>query len=413
MHPRVLNMAASKGLRKGVVSIKDSIHVLVSILSSCGAPSIQLEYIRLAKFNKPHVASDILRLLYFVCCITPPTSTHRNSPLDTTLSTPLEEKWMLLYVQRHLLLLGYTHGIGFYTENSSRELLLALGWVILSQNVIYKIRVNCLHVLKSNCITCTPSIKHLFKRTHTFLEELNTHLTDNNTDVHMLSWLQGRVYKEWSIVNRLITSQQQLIDKLHHYTSPLSLYELYLLRYPNKLKEYCKEMEKQLSILQLCLEWEVNSCTIVSQWLNTVLELARKEEPCNDSLLIVRNDVLVKLQESVRNLKQQYTPHLNKLNTHYMSFKHKLSSNDLQELYTKYKQSLLILCMDHQMATVHKDTNWSNVVCSTTSTEDQPSISDRPLVLSKLYDTNEITKASIESQLKALQHNHCITITFQ
>lgn len=420
--PTCNGLMATKG-----TEIRESIQILMSILSACGVPRIPSESIRQAKFNQPSATRDLLHLLYFTCqlMISPAAAIRLHTPATTTTLKILEERWMLLFVQRHLYSHGYTW---FFTCCDSRELLLSLGWLVIRYDIVAKLRDVRSNALNSSLIQITPSIDLLLRKTQVYLSSLETQLHTAKkkletgqldvSSIQGLSWLRGRLNKEWTIVSRLVDTHRQLVYKLQKYTSakdhqPLSLQELYLLRYTDRLKEYIRETDKELSFLQLCLDWETKARPVVNHWLKSVLELAEKERDREETDLATLKKEIDSLKVSVSVIREQKRPLLERLETHYTSSQRKIPSEELERILSHAKNTILVNCINQGSEGDYKQ-YWKSVICSAIDTERNPSDEFEELV-EELRETNKTTRDIIDSQLRSYQErmSNTITIMFQ
>ena len=435
------------------LGIREAIQTLTSILSTCGIHKVPSETFRQAKFNNPSVAQEILRILYAVCELLSQLTLNkgrstRPEQLHITLTaniTSTEEKWIFHATQTYLHFLGYRRLAFFTSKASSQEMLLALGWIILKYNVVTKLRLAHITALNIPLLPSTPTVERLLDVVQTSLDHLEMEIqtTEVSLDkmdlklIQKMTWIQGHLEKEWIHLYKIVQAHKHLSEKLHQYThheskqDSLSLYEIYLLRYPELLKEHMTKLEKQIAQLQYFLDWESSAANVFGQWLLSVLQLAeeerRKEEGGHDDELDLQTSMAVKdvpflkqqvesLQSSVRILLLQNQPHLEKLKTLTTPFKLKITSQELKECESKLFQTLLFRSIEGLQ--VVKDTrreHYLEVACSWTNLcKGNYSETSKKLILD-LKTRNDAIQSRLREQIKFIEElvPNSMTIVFQ
>ena len=436
------------------LGIREAIQTLTSILSTCGIHKVPSETFRQAKFNNPSVAQEILRILYAVCELVSQLTSNkgrstRPEQLHITLTaniTPTEEKWILHATRTYLHFLGYRR-IAFFTEKtSSREMLLALGWIILKYNVVTTLRLAHITALNRPLLPSTPTVERLLDLVQTSLDHLQMELqmTEVSLDkidlklIQKMTWIRGHLEKEWINLYKIIQAHKHLSEKVHQYThheskhDSLSLHEIYLLRYPELLKEHMTKLEKQIGQLQYFLDWESSAANVFGQWLLSVLQLAeeerrKEEEGGHDNELDLQTTMAVKddvpflkqqvesLQSSVRILLVQNQPHLEKLKTLSTPFKLKITPQELKECESKLFQTLLFRSIEG--LEVVKDTkkeHYLEVTCSWTNFCKDHSETSKKKVLD-LKTQNDVIQSRLREQIKLMEElvPNSMSIVFQ
>lgn len=435
--------------------IREAIQTLTSILSTCGMHKVPSETFRQAKFNHPSVAQEISRILYAMCELVSQLTSNKGHSIrpeqlhitSTVNITSTEEKWIFHATRTYLYFLGYRR-LAFFTEKaSSREMLLALGWIILKYNVVTKLRLAHMATFDVPLLTSTPTVERLLDLVQTSLDHLKMELQMievsldkmDLTLIKKMTWIRGHLEKEWINLYKIVQAHKHLSKKLHQYThhesnhDSLSLHEIYLLRYPELLKDHMKKLEKQIVLLQYFLDWESSAANVFGQWLLSVLQLAeeerRKEEEgghsneldlqasvaVNDDIPSLKQQV-ESLQSSVKILLLQNQPHLEKLKTLTTPFKLKITPQELKEFESKLFQTLLFRSIEG--LEVLKDTrkeHYLEVACSfTDSCKDHQSDRLKKLVLD-LKTQNDVIQSRLREQIKLMEEliPNSMTIVFQ
>uniref|UniRef100_A0A1X7VKA0 Tubulin epsilon and delta complex protein 1 domain-containing protein n=1 Tax=Amphimedon queenslandica TaxID=400682 RepID=A0A1X7VKA0_AMPQE len=415
--------------------VKESIQLLLSILSGSAhdSPKVSPETIRQAKFNNPSSSLEILTLLHHTLQLLDTISTPDITPILLPHS-PAEKdtKWLLMHVRKRLLSLGYVSRLGFYQSGDdvlglgSRELLLALGWVVLQYDIVERVGLMCVQRLAHPLLPLKEPMNGLLEDTNLLLdgfksqmEEIRKEMHENSltlSSIERLVWLKGRLDKELRTLNRISHTCQKLSTRISEYTysskdSPLSLQDLYFLRHGERLKAYLKESETSLMLLKQCHEWSNDggrARTVVSNWFNSVLELALKEEetskPSRDlSSASLEKDIKL-LEESVKKLQSERTCDLQRLEMICASSHRKISIEKQKEIQYRVQQKLC--CRTSQKMQEKKE--WqSRFVCSifdVLSTSDESEVGS-------MEKRNKMEREAIKQQLKGLEEKLINTIT--
>lgn len=298
----------SEHSRKQQQSIRDTIHLLLSILSECGMPRVSCECLRRAKFNKPDAAQDLWKLTFHTiqtamvldgstCDGNIETLTYLQV-MDSNLPT------VQSIVHRYMFELGYKREEFYSTPNapSSRELLLAFAWLLHRTSFFTKLADHYVKASKRREVPLKHTSRHLTE--HVIEEntvvgcELDTITTalkkcgDSTLQsasctelLYKLSWLRGRLDLKFKSVQNLSSAYVALANKIHNFTGRrgagkeehLSVHEIFLLRYPIQMRRYLTKLQKCVGMLQKVVRWQ--DCEpLFWQWMESVLDLEEVEE---------------------------------------------------------------------------------------------------------------------------------------
>ena len=284
--------------------IRETIQLFANTLASCGVPKIPSESFRQAKFNKPEATKTFWSLLFNVVQILNFVDGGGGGEISAELSFQSvisdEDRRLISYtVRRHFYRAGYFRP-GFYGdfEIGSRELLLALAWLIHESELFTKLRVHQLRLAGEVTVPLRHGRRLLVGEMCREAEETGNEigLTLRELEVckdsealhenlQELTWLKGKLQKSWKSMLNSHLAYQKMADSLHkctirtpqHTSSPhLAVHELFLLRFPEQLSAYLKKLECHISVLQNLLSWEYHQ-PLFWQWMESVLDLSDKE----------------------------------------------------------------------------------------------------------------------------------------
>lgn len=289
---------AEKG---GSSRAREAIQTLSSVLSGLGVPKVPSEVFRQAKFNQSSSHSAMLQLLYKLISIlnliiSAENKIRCNLPTTEQIMASVvkdmpDNNWMLLIVQRFMYRLGYSR-TQFYstslTDGQSRELLLALGWVILEIKLIDKIKEciiqsartplykpansSLLAILQLECTNTTIELVTITKALQ---------CNDYDQDIlQKLTYVNGRLSKQLKLLDKLFVTYKRLehkISSLHSNEKMFGVFEYYLLTHPEYYTSYVKRLEMHVSLLKLFLYWEELEQSF-SKWIESVIELDDQQQ---------------------------------------------------------------------------------------------------------------------------------------
>ncbi len=280
--------------------IREAIKVLSSILATnCGIAKIPSESFRLAKFNRPEAVETFRQLLVHLTRLCENLNSC-NGGIGK--SQPLSESEMslaLLAVRKHLFSLGYLRQVFFTSRGgtSSRELLLATIWVLQNSSLFSQLVSYHIKMANERVVPLKGRHQVLMEEEEeadstageieAFTQEAK-HWTDMERlqdGVQKLVWLKGKLYGNWRVVLSTQHAYQRMAHSLHQYTNLLSadrdkhltVHELFLLRHPEQLQDYMKELEWHVAALQSLVEWTGHE-EVFWRWGESILDLQDREE---------------------------------------------------------------------------------------------------------------------------------------
>ena len=294
--------------------VRDTIQLLTSILAACGTGTrVPSETFRQAKFDQAQATPTIWYLL-FLCVQLHRILTSAVGPTDDIRD---QIRWHKLrkdqlshkafVVRRRLHSMGYLRA-RFYSVNhehvGARELLLAFGWLLHHGRLFQKLVTYHANATTSIKVPLKTKEKFLLngieeevgwfsselKRLEIELERCSGSCDSQalNHCLHRLSWLKGKVLLSWRTASTVRSSYQKLVSSLETFTlsptgsavhsrcRPVNVHQLFLLRYPDRLVTYTKNLEWHISCLELLTAWRSHAANFW-RWMESVLDLERRE----------------------------------------------------------------------------------------------------------------------------------------
>lgn len=363
--------------RNSQQSIRDTVHLLFSLLSECGVPKAPLECFRQAKFNKSEATLNlwkltfhITQLLQFLDGVKCDSSVH-FAELSFFLSiTERNLPTVQVILQQYMLELGYRRDAFLIPAQSvgSRELLLAFAWLLNRTNFFSKLTKHFLAVAKITEIpvksTCKLFVEQMLdenRRLESDIEGVmsSSKLVESNElsqnkcteALHKLVWLRGCVDQKWKSMVRAHLAYQKIAYRIHQSvnncssvskgttrTRDLCVPEVFHIRYPNQLKAYLRKLSRCVNMLQKLDLWQGCEC-LFWQWMESVVDLHEEEKAKQDkedghanSAGDDKNALLAewsKLHEDIESLLQKNRLHLERLNR---TLEHKTRSLEHDEV---------------------------------------------------------------------------------
>ena len=283
--------------------IRESIQLLAQILTSCGCPKLPSEVFRRAKFNQPSVTTELWQLLSHAVRVSNALDEGRAPEIPFAIISDKNLPQAALQVKGYLLVcLGYARSAFFsvdHSQISSRELLLAFGWLLRQSN--FFLRLKTYHATAVNTLTLPASRKsreHVEQDCERFRKQVETLLsalrscTDTKgakNALQTLVWVRGKLLAQLKAAALGQLAYQKLASEIHKSTirsgrdpSHLSIHEVFLLKHPKCMAMHISETEKHLYVLERLLAWELEHETIFWQWMQSVLDQDSKEGYVND-----------------------------------------------------------------------------------------------------------------------------------
>lgn len=322
---------------------REAIQTFASLLHAIGFPKTPSEVFRQAKFNQSSVYSDMLELMYRLVPVVTllnhkplalehgahfiPTTDHIANAIP---KTPLPSKqWMLLTVQKLFNCLGYST-IEFYHECSSRELLLAVGWLVCETNFMQKLKRCIVQSAKRSLLPITQPLSALIDKIQqeymlNTQEILQTGSPVDYESLQRLILINGRLRKQLTKLERLAETYKKLECKVQACTKGrLGVHECYLLTHSEAYAACVRHLEVHVPLMALLLKWETSATAVFKKWIESIAEL--KEQECNgDSNKDILGEDL--LRQRVKELQDRISRFI-KENSGYIEsvMKHRISS---------------------------------------------------------------------------------------
>ncbi|KAK4470304.1 hypothetical protein MN116_005871 [Schistosoma mekongi] len=243
----------------GSVGIKCCVKVFIRLLKSVGFSELEAENIRLAKFDDMRALHPIKRftfeLIYFIkfgCVDELCAEGFKNFPDDK----------INQFILHNLVIYGFPLRRKSVDEDlTSRQLLLASIWIILSFDVLSKIEL----ILIS---TCSRIMK---EHPNYLMESIDAKCLESNASIPRLIWLLGRLRIHLKKLYHLRSEAMSHFLK-SSMTKPKLLppSHCWVFRDPNALHQYIVNVQESVSKLHLLLSWRDVS-HIFWQWIHSVL----------------------------------------------------------------------------------------------------------------------------------------------
>ncbi|XP_055879483.1 tubulin epsilon and delta complex protein 1-like [Biomphalaria glabrata] len=282
--------------------VRTVIELFCTILQQNNVSCIRAEMLRQAKYNKDSATSSMWKLLFDLI-------TFCKS--EDNKITPQNAKDEVLYVKTELQKFGYLSCrlsvLPPDMSSGSRELLLALGWLLHQQKVFDKImsrRSDPLH----------QPLRNFVKLNVDSPEPLNTNaLGDAIFKLPPRDAIQQQLMlcnKLHLACRRLHSFSQELrclTHKIHQYTQGVSLQtelnhltplEVYLLRHPESLKQMMFELEKDNLELENLFSWKATE-HVFWEWMQSVLNLHIQESATIDKKISRTEEVHLSLPTNI------------------------------------------------------------------------------------------------------------------
>ena len=285
---------------------REAIQTLSFILTELDMPKVPSEVFRQAKFDHPSSYSSMMQVLYrlvLILNVTSSISATSKQPyfscvpsVEQIISSVPEEvpndDWMLLIIQNFLLRSRYSR-LSFYSmcNNSSRELLLGLGWILFGCGLIDQIKTCVIRSASSPLFPFKMSIEGLLSNIDqectdigSQLKEISESLQHNNINDSILQKLiftNSRLSRQLVILERSIGTYKKLRSQILSLAEGnVELYEIYVMTHPEFNSECISNLEKHLSLLTLLVQWETLE-PVFTKWLESVLDLHQREQLSN------------------------------------------------------------------------------------------------------------------------------------
>ncbi|KAK3588755.1 hypothetical protein CHS0354_024237 [Potamilus streckersoni] len=267
-----------------MAQVREVIELLTKILRENGTTKIKAEIFRLAKFDKDEAVVPLWKLLFELIYFL------ENGTIDDVVIrafSQLTTEEMAIYVKQKMQNYGFLSRSFSLLPNDmltgSRELLLALAWLLCTKNIIEKFMEKCSSPIDDDI--------YEFQRDgldqSTNSSQLSHSLTGKLTAVQKVQQLQqlnGKLRFSLRQLYALQSERTRIQHRIHESTQGVSLsgdkkhlsvMEVYLLRNPEHLKKILRLLEKDNERLQNLLHWKEQE-DVFWKWMESVLDMRLK-----------------------------------------------------------------------------------------------------------------------------------------
>lgn len=258
-----------------MAQIRETIEALCSVLNSNCPTKVSAECFRLAKFNKEEATESLWSTLFTVLC-----TENLTKPIDKS------NQSVVTFCKHKMFHKGYRLNEFFRLPDDmsrgSRELMLALGWLIAREDVVSSF----INKLEPLVFEDPPVDLSLYDKIplppalDVFRGQTNKENGDRTVDLAECLILH---------YNKLNSSLKNLVGSMNEYTNIMyklhsvsktsksqtschfSSQDVYFLRYPHELVKYQEKLEWFCSYAKDLVCWSVNELTFW-KWMESVLD---------------------------------------------------------------------------------------------------------------------------------------------
>ncbi|PIK62890.1 hypothetical protein BSL78_00125 [Apostichopus japonicus] len=279
---------ASQPVKVSSSKMRLAIGTLCQFLSLSGFSPISPETLRQAKFNKREAVGPLLSLLAELIDFSTATQCAKSPQFNREETVYVVHSGMLSrHFQRRQFYLCLD--IDNSTCHSSRELLIAIGWLICTESLLKQM----LFSKETSSLRSFPDVSHK-------LQERKIYMINTREDMEAPSsfeqYLNGLVWnmgkcrlatKQWYWKEQEIV---KLAHKIHVATQGVSLAknrvclspaDVTILRYKDKLEKHLHTVEKENRRLQMFFQW-LEKEEIFWQWMESVIDAENSERIQNE-----------------------------------------------------------------------------------------------------------------------------------
>lgn len=335
--------------------VKETIDLLTRVLRGNGTSKIKAEIFRLAKFDKDEAAQPLWRLLFELLYFL------EHGTIDEVVIKACNEltiEEQVVFVKQEL------QGKGFYSRHfsqlpndmssGSRELLLALAWLLCTDRVIDKFMEKCASPIDED--TYTPDVQRINLEGVSGSCEGPTTLSPVEK-LQRLQLLNGKLHLSLKRLCALQRERTRLQHRVHDSTTGVSLapdrnhltvMEVHLLRHPEYLKKLLKLLEKDNERLQVMIAWKDHE-EIFWKWMESVLELKLKQTTSEREEPMVHYNIAPGTVEAMLEARQQlevailkYEPVIERLEELWETKKSSIDNAELDNLLSLINMDIAV-----------------------------------------------------------------------
>ena len=320
-------MADGRSRSSKTSGVREAIHTLSLMLSAVNLPRLPSEIFRQAKLDSEGANESMLELLHQSCLyvnqLPKNEETRTNFQFTPSPFSAKNIQRVKISVMKCLYSLGYRNVDFFSDQTSSRQLLLAFGWLMHRCRLVQHFKEHHLYHLNHPSLPeqlCPDSLlDHLVDSVQKWTDELiAADSTDITSEIHGLVWLSGRFKHEHNALSQTVSAYHSLCQRLlaANESGPQSLFEAILQRYPEHLDSYCKQATHHFAALQVIEEWS-SQANVFWQWMESVYDLHEESaarRPQTSDLQPLISEVS-RLEKRVKDLVANTRPHIDRLDT--------------------------------------------------------------------------------------------------
>lgn len=272
--------------------IREAVKVLLALLTDCGCPHIPSESFRQAKYNSPEAVQPFWTILYHLV----PVHQFLNSgKLGDIRNTKGEGgRTLIHFVRKYALELNY-HRVELYIDTvGSCELLLFFAWLLQETSLVSQLQTYHIRTVQHNTSIPLASSKQFL------LENVQSHMASLENELHSLTiiythhtlsfedalrkiqFIRGVLQGSCRSVENAHRAAVKLSHAIHQSGTtessprppnkqPLSIHDIFLLRYPEQLSVCVKKLEWHITSLNNIIKWRQQE-PVFWQWMESVLD---------------------------------------------------------------------------------------------------------------------------------------------
>ena len=313
--------------------IRETIECLCNIMVYHGTRKTTAEAFRQAKFDKPEATESMWLVLFSLNLLEDKHFAKKEEKHVASVAECEPERTVRL-CKHKLFRKGY-RSVGFYSlpedmSFGSRQILLAVGWLVASEKVIDKLigqarsllTEDLTMLIASDCLSADLDTLQ-FPRS-----QQSDGWKNFQHNLNYLAWLNGRLIAAQRKVLAVMYEYALLLSKTHKAIYPpssaasqLSLQEVYLLRHESQLEKFQTLLESKNSYFQSLLVWKRNE-DIFWKWMGSVLDsnVDNLLEP-NENEIECLSNAVHKPRDSLQKAKEQQVELSKLLQHHEQSYK--------------------------------------------------------------------------------------------
>lgn len=267
------------------INVRETIELLCKIFSDNGTSKIEAETLRKAKFDKTEACQPLWQLLFELAsfCEYGKIASSTMAAFNK-MSTGEQVVCVKKMMQRKGYLSRAFASLSSDMRRGSRELLLALAWLLHTEGIIHKFMENRSSPIDDDVMSLYESAEEEESRDHLHFPGKKYTPAQRVQQLLMLN------HKLRMSLRLLHASQQEyatLTYKIHNATQGVSLspgmnhlttMQTHMLRHPQQMKKVLSLLEADSRRLENLLQWEDREL-VFWEWMESVLDLKQHNTP--------------------------------------------------------------------------------------------------------------------------------------